>query len=44
MMLAGLCAVEPSAKIAMRVLPLCAGAAVIFHRVQQIENKVVRLA
>ncbi|MGY3605352.1 MULTISPECIES: hypothetical protein [unclassified Bradyrhizobium] len=44
MMLADLCSVERSEKIAMRVLALCPGAAVIFHPVRQIENNVVRLA
>ncbi|MDI4233927.1 MULTISPECIES: hypothetical protein [unclassified Bradyrhizobium] len=44
MMLADLCAVEASEKIAMRVLPFCPGAAVIFHPAPQIENNVVRLA
>ncbi|WP_275945459.1 hypothetical protein [Bradyrhizobium sp. BRP22] len=43
-MLADAHAVEPPEKIAMRVLPLCPGAAVIFRPVRQIENKVVRLA
>jgi hypothetical protein len=44
MMRADLRTVEASQKIAMRMLPLCHGAAVIFHPVRQIENKVVRLA
>ncbi|MGX9427181.1 MULTISPECIES: hypothetical protein [Bradyrhizobium] len=44
MMLAGLCAVEASEKIAMRVLRLWPDAAVIFHPPRQIENNVVRLA
>jgi hypothetical protein len=43
MMLADLRTVEASEEIAMRVLPLCRDATVIFHPERQIENNVVRL-
>jgi hypothetical protein len=44
MMRADLRAVEASEKIAMRVLPPCHEAAVIFRLAPQIENNVIRFA
>jgi hypothetical protein len=44
MMRADLRTVEASEKIAMRALPLCHSAVVIFHPARQIENNVIRLS